>query len=285
MGCTSHNDTTEINEYQQEIIELDATNSIKELSHASSLINLITRIRNKIIYLYHKLIYNTGACVFIKPNIENCLKCIFYKVSSEFEGNIKNADIIHREDPPYLQLSAVIKLSEQSQNLFNELFNFIIELVSYKTILKQIDKETPELLYLIYEAKKKISNKNVKLIQKGIELYKNIIVMKNDILNLYKTKVSDFAFRKDSFCRSIDEVGRYAFENNICDIYEIAMIQKIIDGEDNNKKTENKMFKSVYNAKVYMENIINNEKDEDIIESHESIIENISPSNIDDIKY
>ena len=111
MGCTSHNDTTEINDYQQEKIELDTTSNIKELSHANSLINLIARIRNKIIYLYHKLIYNTGACVFIKPNIEYCLKCIFYKVSSEFEGNIKNADITHREDPPYLQLSPVIKLS------------------------------------------------------------------------------------------------------------------------------------------------------------------------------
>ena len=54
MGCTSHNDTTEINDYQQEKIKLDTTNNIKELSHANSLINLITRIRNKIIYLYHK---------------------------------------------------------------------------------------------------------------------------------------------------------------------------------------------------------------------------------------
>lgn len=285
MGCTSHNDTTEINDYQQEKIELDKTNNIKELSHANSLINLITRIRNKIIYLYHKLIYNTGACVFIKPNIEYCLKCIFYKVSSEFEGNIKNAGIAHREDPPYLQLSPVIKLSEQSENLFNELFNFIIELVSYKAILKQIDKETPELLYLIYETKKKISNKNVKLIQKGIELYKNILVMKSEILNLYKIQVSDFAFRKDIYCKSIDDVGRYAFENNIYDIYEIAMIQKKFQGENNNKNDENKMFKSVHNAKVYMENIINNEKDEEIIESHESIIENINYSNIEKNKY
>jgi hypothetical protein len=185
-----------------------------------------------------------------------------------------------------LQLSPVIKLSEQSQNLFNELFNFIIELVSYKAILKQIDKETPELLYLIYEKKKKISNKNAKLIQKGIELYKNILVMKSEILNLYKIQVSDFAFRKDIYCKSIDDVGRYAFENNIYDIYEIAMIQKKFEGENNNNKSdENKMFKSVYNAKVYMENIINNEKDEDIIESHESIIENINYSSTDENKY
>lgn len=285
MGCTSFENTTEINDYQQEIIELDTSNNIKELSHASSLINLITRIRNKIIYLYHKLIYDTGACVFIRPNIENCLKCIFYKVSSEFEGNLKRADITHREDPPYLQLSTDIRLSELSQNLFNELFNFIIELVSYKAIIKQIDKETPELLYLIYESNKKISNKNIKLIQKGIELFKSITIMKTEILNLYKNQISEFAFRKDKFCENIDAVGRYAFENNIYDIYEIAMIQKKFDNEtNNNSKVEIKIFKSVYHAKVYMENILNNEKNEDIIGSHESIIENLNSSKNGDIK-
>jgi hypothetical protein len=64
------------------------------------------------------------------------------------------------------------------------------------------------------------------------------------------------------------------------------MIQKKFEGENNNNKSdENKMFKSVYNAKVYMENIINNEKDEDIIESHESIIENINYSSTDENKY
>ena len=282
MGCSSFNNTTEINDYQQEIIELDVSNDVKELSHAKSLINLITRIRNKIIYLYHKLIYDTGACVYINPTIEYCLKCILYKVSSEFGGNLKRADITHREDPPYLQLSENIKISEFSQNLFNELFNFIIELVSYKAIIKQIDKETPELLYLIYESNKNISNKNIKSIQKGIELFKNISIMKTEILNLYKAQVSEFAFRKDKFCENIDSVGRYAFENNIYDIYEIAMIQKKFDIDiNNNSKAETKMFKSVCHAKEYMENILNNEKNEDIIESHESIIENLDSSNND----
>ena len=109
--------------------------------------------------------------------------------------------------------------------------------------------------------------------------------MKSEILNLYKIQVSDFAFRKDIYCKSIDDVGRYAFENNIYDIYEISMIQKKFEGKNNNKNDENKMFKSVYNAKVYMENILNNEKDEDIIESHESIIESINYSNIEENKY
>ena len=285
MGCTSFSSASEINEYQQEIIELDMSNNIKELSHARSLINLITRIRNKIIYLYHKLIYDTGACIFVKPTIVHCLKCIFYKVSSEFEGNLKKADITHKEDPPYLKLSTVVTLSEQSYSLLNELFNFIIELTSYKTIIKQIDKETPELLYLIYEAKNKLSSKNIQLINKGIELFKNMKEMKNNILTLYKNQIYEFAFRKNNFCEKIDFIGRHAYEESITDIYEIAMLEKDYNlPNENNQNNEIKTFKNVYNAKIYMENIINNEKNDDIIESHDSIIENINNSNINENK-
>ena len=283
MGCTSFRSISEINDYQQESIKLDMSNNIKGLSHANSLIKLITRIRNKIIYLYHKLIYDTGACIFIKPNIAQCLKCILYKVSSEFEGKLENANIQHRDDPPYLVLSKEIPLSDKSLFLFNELFNFIIEIISYKTIIKQIDKETPELLYLIYESKNKLSNKNIELINKGMELFKNIKSIKYEILSIYKNQVYEFVYRKSKFYEEINEIGRYAYENNITDIYEIAMIQKEFIKNDNNKN-EMKMFKSVYNAKVYMENIINNEKNDDIIESHESIIENLDESNINENK-
>jgi hypothetical protein len=283
MGCTSFQSISEINDYQQESIKLDMSNNIKGLSHANSLIKLITRIRNKIIYLYHKLIYDTGACIFIKPNIAQCLKCILYKVSSEFEGKLENANIQHRDDPPYLVLSKEIPLSDKSLFLFNELFNFIIEIISYKTIIKQIDKETPELLYLIYESKNKLSNKNIELINKGMELFKNIKSIKYEILSIYKNQVYEFVYRKSKFYEEINEIGRYAYENNITDIYEIAYIQKDFIKNDNNKN-EMKMFKSVYNAKVYMENIINNEKNDDIIESHESIIENLDESNINENK-
>ena len=284
MGCTSFNSISEINDYQQESIKLDMTNNIKGLSHANSLINLITRIRNKIIFLYHKLIYDTGACIYIEPTIAQCLKCIFYKVSSECEGKLINSKIEHREEPPYLILSKEVQLSDTSVNLFNELFNFITELISYKVIIKQIDKETPELLYLIYESKHKLSNKNVKLISKGIELFKNIKSLKFDILTQYKNQIYEFIFRKDKFCEEIDEVGRYAYKNNITDIYEIAMIEKKINQKDDKKK-EVKMFKNVYKAKINMENIINNEKNDDIIKSHDSIIENLDESNINNGNY
>ena len=278
MGCTSCNLISEKNYYQQETIKLDITNNMKDLSYANSLINLITRLRNRIIYLYHKLIYDTGACIFTKPDISQCLDCIFYKVSSEFEGNLKNSNITHREDPPYLQLSKEIILSDQSKSLFNELFNFIIEIISYKTIIKQIEKEIPELLYLIHEEKDKISKKNIKLINKGIELFRNIKIIKNEILSIYKNQVCEFAFRKEQFCENIDAIGKYAYENNISDIYDIAMIQKDFQS-NNNKNEKNQMFKNVHIAKLNMENIINNEINDDIIEAHESIIDNLNNSN------
>ena len=285
MGCTSFNSISDINSYQQQIIELDLSNNVNGLSYANSLINLITRMRNKIIYLYHKLIYDTGACVFINPNICHCVDCIFYKVSCEFEGNLQNSDIIHREDPPYLKLSSEKRISDISTSLFNELFNFIIEIISYKTLIKQIDKETPELFYLIYEKKNKLTKKNKELINQGIELFKNIKEIKYEILNKYKNHISEFAFRKDSFCKKIDKVGRIAYDRNITDIYEIPMLLKEIDiNEDkkNKKSNEIQLFKNVDFAKEYMENIINNEKNEDIIEFHDSIVENLNDSKIND---
>mgnify|MGYP006873149779 FL=1 len=111
MGCTSF--SSEIKDFQQETVELDLNKDIQGLSYAKSLICLITRIRNKIIYLYHKLIYDSGACVFIKPTIAHCLDCILYKISSEYKGNLRNAEITPKEDPPYLKLSTNIKISEE----------------------------------------------------------------------------------------------------------------------------------------------------------------------------
>ena len=158
MGCSS---VSEIDDLQQETIELDMESDIKQLNYAKSLINLITRIRNKMIHLYHKLMYDSGACVFMKPTIVHCLKNILYKISSEFEGNLINSELTFMNDPPYLKLSNEVKLSEESVNLLEELFQFVIELISYKTIIKQIEKEIPELIYLVHEKKNKLSKKKI----------------------------------------------------------------------------------------------------------------------------
>ena len=282
MGCSS---VSEIDDLQQETIELDMESDIKELNHAKSLINLITRIRNKMIHLYHKLIYDSGACVFLKPTIVHCLKSILYKISSEFEGNLINSELTFMNDPPYLKLSNEVKLSEESVNLLEELFQFVIELISYKTIIKQIEKEIPELIYLVHEKKNKLSKKNIELINKGIDLFRNLKQLKSNTLVLYRNQIYEFENRKGCFCEKIDIIGKYAYEKNITNIYEISMLQKNPElnnnsSDKNNKDKEDKMFKSVYNAKIYMENIINNEKNDDIIESHESIIENLNNSNI-----
>ena len=282
MGCSS---VSEIDDLQQETIELDMKTDVKELCHAKSLINLITRIRNKMIHLYHKLMYDSGACVFMKPTIVHCLKSILYKISSEFEGNLNYSGLTIKEDPPYLKPSNEIKLSDESANLLDELLHFIIELISYKSIIKQIEKEIPELIYLVHEKKNKLSKKNIELINKGIELFRNLKQIKNDTLVLYKNQIFEFANRNDSFCERIDIIGKYAYDNNITNIYEISMLQKndqipLKNNDKNNKDEEDKMFKSIYNAKIYMENILNNEKNDDIIESHESIIENLNNSNI-----
>jgi hypothetical protein len=282
MGCSS---VSEIDDLQQETIELDMESDIKELNHAKSLINLITRIRNKMIHLYHKLIYDSGACVFLKPTIVHCLKSILYKISSEFEGNLINSELTFMNDPPYLKLSNEVKLSEESVNLLEELFQFVIELISYKTIIKQIEKEIPELIYLVHEKKNKLSKKNIELINKGIDLFKNLKQLKSNTLILYRNLIFEFENRKECFCEKIDIIGKYAYEKNITNIYEISMLQKnaelnIKSIDKYNKDDEDKMFKSVYNAKIYMENILNNEKNDDIIESHESIIENLNNSNI-----
>ena len=160
-------------------------------------------------------------------------------------------------------------------NLFEELFKFIIELISYKSIIKQIDAETPELLYLIHEQKHKLSNKNIELINKGINLFKNLKHLKSDILNKYKNEIYEFSYRKDKFYEKIDSIGKEAFKNTITNIYEIAMLNKS-ERNQNVDTNEEKMFKTINDAKMYMENIINNEKNDEILDSNESIIEILS---------
>ena len=68
----------------------------KDLIHAQSLINLISRIRNKMIYLYHKMIYDTGACLYINPTIVECFKSVLYKISYDLKGNFNNCQMEYR---------------------------------------------------------------------------------------------------------------------------------------------------------------------------------------------
>ena len=270
MGCCSVNLVKEdINIRQQKInLNLNTKFHRKELIRAQSLINLISRIRNKIIFLYHKLIYDTGACLFLNPTIVHCFQTILYKISSELEGKLENFNIEYIEDPPYLKIEKE-SLTEESLNLINELFSFIIELKSYKTIIKQIDKETPSLLYLISENKENISLENINNINKGIELFQDLIKIREDILNLYKYQVRELITRKDTYCEEINKIGEEAFQKNINDIYEITLLKN----NNLNVDKDYQMYKSIKEAKKNIKKIIEQEFNDDIINSHESIIE------------
>ena len=271
MGCSSVQYVREDTKLRQENISLniDTKYHKKELIHAQSLINLISRIRNKMIYLYHKLIYDTGACLFLNPTIVHCFKAVFYKISCDLKGNLDEYRIESMEDPPYLVIKNSQNLSVETNNLIKELFDFIVELKSYKTIIKQIDKETPGLLYLIFEYKENVSSKNIDNINKGIELFKGMINLRNDIINMYKFQVHDYIKNKGLFIRDINEIGEKAYKENLNDIYKIMFLNK-----DNIKKgdIENQMYDSINEAKSNMEKIIKKEINDDIINSHESII-------------
>lgn len=271
MGCSSVKYVREDTKLRQEKISLniDTKYHKKELIHAQSLINLISRIRNKMIYLYHKLIYDTGACIFLNPTIVHCFKAVFYKIASDLKGNLDEYRIESMEDPPYLEIINSQNISVETNKLIKELFDFIVELKSYKTIIKQIDKETPGLLYLIFEYKENVSPENVNNINKGIELFKNMINLRNDIINMYKFQVREYIKNKQLYIKQINEIGEKADKKNLKDIYEIIFLNK-----DDIKKDdfENQMYNSINEAKNNMEKIIKQEINDDIINSHESII-------------
>ena len=269
MGCSSINSVEEDIKLRQKNIFLN-TNSIhhkKDLIHAQSLINLISRIRNKMIYLYHKLIYDTGACLYLNPTIAHCLKSVLYKISCDLEGKFENSEMEYIEDPPYLRIKNKDHIKKETKDLLTELFNFIIEIKNYKTIIKQIDKETPGLLYLIFENKENVSSENIDNINKGIELFKEMTNIRTAIINKYKLQVRDFLYRKEEFIKNINLTGKKAYELKIIDIYEINLLNRDL-GENSNM-----MFKSIKEAKKNMEKIIKEEKNDEIINSHESIIE------------
>ena len=272
MGCSSANLVREDTKLKQQNIYLniDAKFHKNELIHAQSLINLISRIRNKIIYCYHKLIYHTGACLFINPTIVHCFKTILYKISSEYEGKIENCKIEYIEDPPFLKVVEPLSLTKESNNLINELFNFIVELRSFKAIINQINKETPNLLYLINESKENISPENINNINKGIELFNDLIKLREEILYMYKFQVKEFVMKKEIYFIEINLIGEEAFKEKKTDIYEITLLKKnIVDENDKDYQ----MYKSIKEAKKNMEKIINQEFNDEILDSHESIIE------------
>lgn len=255
MGCSSpppSYNNTQIIRQENITLDINSENPSEDLSHAQSLINLITLVRNNIIYKYHQIIYKSGACVYKSPTIVNCIKSIFYKISSELGGQFEKIGAKIIEDPPYLRIFPEKEISQVTQDLLQEFLGFIIKLTYYQKFFKQIDKETAQLFYLIHEDKE-ISEENVKKINQGLYLFKDMIKLRYTVLKKYREEMSEFSHRNYGYCNRINIIGKKAYEKKITDIYEICMLEK------ENSTNNGEMFKNVQQAKSFMEKIISTE--------------------------
>jgi hypothetical protein len=261
MGCGSSKSFNEYNSLQQKKIELEINNDNEELNHIQKVISLITSIRNKIIYKYHQLIYKSGACIFIHPSISHCVKCIFYKISADFKG-FEKAKIVYNEDPPYIKTNLGV-YPKYSKMILSELFEFIIDLNSYNTLFKKIDKDSAELLYITFEKKGNLSQNNINKINEAMYYFKQITKLREDILKDYKQEIYNYIKETDLYIQNIDYIGLDAVQNNISDIYEIVMLKKNEISEfDEVDSKKNKMHLSIDEGKKEWQKIIDQDKDE-----------------------
>jgi hypothetical protein len=210
---------------KQEIIELEISNNnkSKELLDAQSLILIITNLYNKIIYDYDSLIYNTGACIFKCPNIIHCTKCLFFKISSECDGNLNLVEFVFKEDPPFFTLNRD-KISQETKDILDELFAFVTNLKDYRMIIKRLDKETPKLMYIIHENNHNISKENIDKINKSLSLFHELSKLRNEILVQYKNQIYDLIMSNTNYCSPINILGKLAKEKNLTDKYEIVFL-------------------------------------------------------------
>jgi hypothetical protein len=256
MGCCSSHTRDNLFE-QSEPINLSIIEN-EELKQAQTIISLIIKIRNRIIYLYHKLIYSTGGCLYINPSMSLCVRNIFYKISAEFNGDFSKSEIVYMEDPPYLQTDMFL-FSDELKLLLNQLFDFLSELRGYKNILRQIDNDSPTLLYLEYENKSNISQRNLDKIRLAMDLFKQLLNMRQKIWNQYKNEIQILVKQYEPYIKKVDKIGKEAYDKNLSDIYEICILEH---KEDDDKKK--KMYSSVEEAKHNWEDVMKNDYDTDL---------------------
>ena len=259
MGCCSSHTRDSLFE-QTEPINLSMIDNGDELKQAQTLISLIIKIRNRIIYTYHKLIYSTGCCLYINPSMSLCLRNIFYKISAEFKGDFEQSDITYMEDPPYLQTDMSL-FSEDLKNLLNQLFNFLSELRGYKNILRKIDNDSPTLLYLEYENNSNLSQRNIEKIRLAMDLFKQLLNMRQKIWNQYKNEVYLLVKQNFEYLAKINSIGKEAYQKNLSDIYEICMLNY---NEKENNICPNPMFSNIQTAKENWLAIMKNDNDSEI---------------------
>ena len=276
MGCGNTMIFENRKELQQSKINLTFTSNHlkKELQHAQVIISLITKIRNRIIYLYHKIIYSSAACIYDYPSITFALRNIFYKISADFKGDLLASNLTYIEDPPYLQCRGFDLLSEQAKEKLQEIFDFIVEIRGYKQIIKQIDKDTPELLFLVFENKEFISEENCKKINESMNLFKEMVKLRYNILESYKNQIYNFVTKTEIYCKNINKIGKEAFKRGYKDIYEIALLKKNEIIDQNQYKIKEIVISGVI---VGGNKIENNDK--------ENSKDNINNNNEEEIKF
>ena len=266
MGCGNTHIRVGGELIKQENIELNINEQYKnkELTQAQTLIHLITTIRNKIIYEYDNLIYITGACLFKNPTMAHCTKCVLFKICSECQGDLNNANIKFKEDPPYMTINSN-NFSASTNNLIAKLFEFVINLRDYKLILKQLDKETPKLMYIVFDNSNRISKDNLGKINKAITLFKDLTKLRSNILVEYKNQIYDLINDSNRYKEQINKIGALAYKEKISDIYEITMLFKNNMNEfiDYFIEEEWIMHNNIKEAKRIMEKKLEKEKIED----------------------
>ena len=282
MGCSSMTYSRMDGKIiKQEKIQLDINNikKNKELLQAQNLIHLITFLRNKIIFEYDNLIYNTGACIFKSPNIMHCVQCLFYKISADCGGNLNSAQFTFKEDPPFFSINEK-KISDETKNILNDLMEFITKLKDYRILIKQLDKETPKLMYIVFENSNDVSKDNLNKINKAISLFQDLTKLRNVILMEYKNEIHDLIMSNNSYCLPINKIGNLAIEKNIKDKYEIAFLFNQFKKDEkfmnHFRKEDMSIYKSINEAKEIMKKKLEQEKiqDEDILKENDIINDN-----------
>ena len=153
--------------------------------------------------------------------------------------------------------------------------------MNYKYILKQIDKETPKLMYIVFENNNNVSKENISKINKGMILFKDLNKIRNSIIVEYKDKIFDVIMFNKDFCNEINKIGNLAIKKNMKDIYEITMLFKdIINKKDikYNNKEDLIMYNNINEAKKIMKKKLENEKVGEIDQSLLKILENSTES-------
>ena len=269
MGCSSSNfylvdESTKLNQSSISLIinnnEKNNFVSNEDLIQAQTLINLITKLRNRFIYLYHNLQFSTAGCLYVKCDFLHCLYNLWYKMSADCRGKLFRAGFVYLNDIPFFECK-IKEFPEETQKLIKQLLDFIVEINNYIIIIKQIDRKIPQLFYLNIEKKKYMNQYNFDNINFAISLFKQIENLRKKILDEYEREINKLFVKRDSYFNKFDIIGREAYDNNITDIYEIAFLKKKFMTDDEKNDDDEKMYKNIKLAKKLMKNELLKDKD------------------------